>query len=319
MRAKREAKKRAKYMEVEGSLGNVNGAIGEAELAHGKRKSKKCECNARVYGSLNVDGLWILKTVVLEHTHTLSPSMANLVKEYHMKKLTSTVRRRLIKFFEEGLSVSQTRGCLGTENGNLLSVKDLQHELYKQRRLKMAGGDVRAMMDYFDYMQADNQNFYHANRLDDDGRLKDVMWVDARSRVTYEDFGDVVFFDATYLTNEYELPFVNFVGVNHHGQSILLGCALISREDCDTYRWIFEQWVSCMGNKAPNAILTDQAASMQKPLAEVMPNTRHRWCIWHIMRKFPEKLGKCALYDDFKNPLKNIIYDSFTVEEFQTR
>ncbi|XP_021727205.1 protein FAR1-RELATED SEQUENCE 6-like [Chenopodium quinoa] len=74
-----------------------------------------------------------------------------------------------------------------------------------------------------------------------------------------------------------------------------------------------------MGNKAPIAILTDQAASMRKPLAEVMPNTRHLWCIWHIMRKFPEKLGKCALYDDFKNPLKNIIYDKFIVEEFQTQ
>ncbi|XP_021741581.1 protein FAR1-RELATED SEQUENCE 6-like [Chenopodium quinoa] len=257
----------------------------EAELAHGKRKSKKCECNDRVYGSLNVDWLWILKTVVLEHTHTLSLSMANLVKEYRMKKLTSTVRKRLINVFEEGLSVSQIRGCLGTENGNLPSVKDLQHEVYKQRRLKMASRDARAMMEYFDYMQADNQNFYHENRLDDDGRLKNVMWVDARSRVAYEDFGDVVCFDATYLTNEL----------------------------------IFEQWVSCMGNKAPISILTDQAASMRNPLAEVMPNTCHRWCIWHIMRKFPEKLGKCALYDDFKNPLKNIIYYSFTVEEFQTR
>lgn len=38
-----------------------------------------------------------------------------------------------------------------------------------------------------------------------------------RSRAAWEDFGDVVCFDATYLTNEYELPFANFVGVNQHG------------------------------------------------------------------------------------------------------
>lgn len=50
----------------------------------------------------------------------------------------------------------------------------------------------------------------------------------------YEDFGDVVCFNATYLTNEYELPFANFVGVNHHGQSIILSCARVSREHCDT-------------------------------------------------------------------------------------
>lgn len=38
-----------------------------------------------------------------------------------------------------------------------------------------------------------------------------------RSRAAWEDFGDVVCFDATYLTNEYELPFANFVGVNQNG------------------------------------------------------------------------------------------------------
>lgn len=86
-----------------------------------------------------------------------------------------------------------------------------------------------------------------------------------RSRVANEDFGDVVCFDATYLINEYELPFANFVGVNHHGQSILLGCALVSHEDSDTFGWVFRQWLSCMGNKQPRAILTDQVAAMRKP------------------------------------------------------
>ncbi|XP_021726899.1 protein FAR1-RELATED SEQUENCE 6-like [Chenopodium quinoa] len=306
MRARREARKRAKLMDVGGSAGNVNGDIGEDELARGKRKSKKCFCLARIYASLSSDGLWVLKTVHLEHTHILAPSMANLVKEYRMKKMTSTVRKRLVNFYGEGVSVSQIRGCLGTENKNLPNVKDMQHGVYKHRRLKMAGGDAQTMMDYFDYMQADNQNFYHVHRLDKKGRLKDVLWVDARSRVAYEEFGDVVYFDSTYLTNKYELPFANFVGVNHHGQSILLGCALISHEDSDTFRWIFHQWLACMGNRAPGAILTDQAAAMRKPLAEIMPNTRHRWCIWHILRKFPERLGSCALYKKFKNPLKEL-------------
>ncbi|XP_021738228.1 protein FAR-RED IMPAIRED RESPONSE 1-like [Chenopodium quinoa] len=167
--------------------------------------------------------------------------------------MASTVRKRLLNYFEIGVPVPQICGYLGTENENLPNVKDMQHEVYKERRLKMEGGDAKA------------------------------------------------------------------IGVNHHGQSPLLRCALVSREDCDTFRCIFRQWLSCMGNKAPLAILTDQAPAMRKPLAEVMPNTRHRWCIWHILKKFPKKLGKCALYNDFKNPLKNVIYDNFTIDEFQRR
>ncbi|XP_021753308.1 protein FAR1-RELATED SEQUENCE 6-like [Chenopodium quinoa] len=74
-----------------------------------------------------------------------------------------------------------------------------------------------------------------------------------------------------------------------------------------------------MGNKQPGAILTDQAAAMRKPLEQVMPNARHRWCIWHILKKLPDKLGKCEGYHDFKSPLKTLIYESFTVGEFERR
>ncbi|XP_021751868.1 protein FAR1-RELATED SEQUENCE 6-like [Chenopodium quinoa] len=284
MRAIREAKKRAKSMDVSGSGGVVGGVVCVDDLSQRKRKSKKCECMAKVYASLNHDGEWEIKKVHLEHNHNPTPRKSKLVKEYRMRGLTSRTRRRLLDYFEEGVPIAQIHGCFVAEVKGLdnleFTVKDLSHVVYKERRLKMAGDG--------------NNNFYHSERLDLEGRLRDVIWVDGRSRVAYEEFGDVVCFDATYLTNEYELPFVNFVGVNHHGQTILLGCALA-------------------------AILTVQAAAMRKPLEELMPSTRHRWCIWHIMRKIPEKLGKCARYKYFKGVLKAIVYESLTVDEFETR
>ncbi|XP_021759615.1 protein FAR1-RELATED SEQUENCE 6-like [Chenopodium quinoa] len=323
MRATREAKKGAKSMDVSGSGGVVGGFMCVDDLSQRKRKSKKCECMAKVYASLNHDGEWEIKKVHLEHNHNPTPRKSKLVKEYRMRGLTSRTRRRLLDYFEEGVPIAQIHGCFAAEVKGLdnleFTVKDLSHVVYKERRLKMAGGDAAALMNYFKKMQDGNNNFYHSERLDPEGRLRDVIWVDGRSRAAYEEFGDVVCFDATYLTNEYELPFVNFVGVNHHGQTILLGCALVSREDCDTFRWIFEEWLRCMNNRAPAAILTDQAAAMRKPLEEVMPSTRHRWCIWHIMRKIPDKLGKCARYKYFKGVLKAIVYESLTVDEFETR
>ena len=55
----------------------------------------------------------------------------------------------------------------------------------------------------------------------------------------YEEFGDVITFDTTYLTNKYDMPFALFVGVNHYGQSILFGCRLLSNEDTETFSCIF--------------------------------------------------------------------------------
>ncbi|RYR34820.1 hypothetical protein Ahy_A10g049871 [Arachis hypogaea] len=56
-------------------------------------------------------------------------------------------------------------------------------------------------------------------------------FVDARSRTAYQYFGDIISFDTTYNTNRYNLVFGSFMSVNHHGQSTLLGCALMKNEN----------------------------------------------------------------------------------------
>ena len=92
-------------------------------------------------------------------------------------------------------------------------------------------------------------------------------------------FGDVISFDTTYLTNTHKMPFVPFVGVNHYGQSILLGCGLLSNEDTNTFIWLFESWLKCMSGRAPNAIITDQNKVMQKAIEIIFPKTKHRFCL----------------------------------------
>ncbi|XP_021762903.1 protein FAR1-RELATED SEQUENCE 2-like [Chenopodium quinoa] len=148
------------------------------------------------------------------------------------------------------------------------------------------------------------------SRFGKDGALQDVLWVDARSRAAYEEFGDIVCFDSTYLTNIFHLPFAVFLEVNHHGQSILFGCALISRETVETYVWVFKTWLNCMGDKAPTSILTDQDPAIRKVVHLVLNQTCHRWCIWHILQKFGKYLGKLGKYEELSDELKNIIYGS---------
>lgn len=76
--------------------------------------------------------------------------------------------------------------------------------------------------------------------LNEDGRLRNVFWADARSRAIYESFGNAVTFDTTYLTNKYDMHFAALVGVNYHKNLILLGCGLLSNQDIQTFMWLFE-------------------------------------------------------------------------------
>ncbi|KAI8536292.1 hypothetical protein RHMOL_Rhmol10G0246100 [Rhododendron molle] len=153
--------------------------------------------------------------------------------------------------------------------------------------------------------------------LDDEGRLRNVFWADARSRAACKEFGDVVTFDTTYLVNKYDMPFAPFIGVNHHGQSILLECGLVSHEDTKSFSWLFKTWMTCMWGCAPKAIITDQCMAMKNAIEDVFPNTRHRWCIWHILKKVPEKLGKYDAYKSISPCLQSVVYDSLTKDEFE--
>ena len=101
--------------------------------------------------------------------------------------------------------------------------KDVCNFLDKERRLKYREGDRHALHEYFVRMQGKNSNFYHVLNLDDELRVRNVFWIDVRSRAAYESFHDVITFDTTYLTNEYDMLFAPFIGINHHGESLILG------------------------------------------------------------------------------------------------
>nr|GEX24426.1 hypothetical protein [Tanacetum cinerariifolium] len=142
---------------------------------------------------------------------------------------------------------------------------------------------------------------------------------DGRSRDAYIKFGDVLVFDVTYMTNKLKFPFSPFVGANHHGQSILFGGALLENEKEETFELLFKEFKKCMFDKHPTAIITDQDKAMGNAILKVFPNTRHRYCTWHINKHEREHLQPLKThYTDFKELHKEWV-KSDTVMEFETR
>ncbi|XP_059451022.1 protein FAR-RED IMPAIRED RESPONSE 1-like [Corylus avellana] len=196
--------------------------------------------------------------------------------------------------------------------------KDCRNYINKVRNKLLGEGDAEALRNYFMRMQ-ENDSFFYVIDLDEESRLRNVFWANAQSRAAYESFEDIITFDTTYLTNKYKMPFASFVRVNHYGQSVLFGCGLLSNENIDTFVWLFEAWLKCMSRRAPNAIITDQDRAMQAAIARVFPRAKHRFCLWHIMSKFPHKLGSHSQYENFKGALLNCVYDSLNYDEFEKR
>ncbi|KAL6523618.1 hypothetical protein OROGR_017221 [Orobanche gracilis] len=283
------------------------------------RPQSKIECQAHITVVMHRDGKWVLNRVTLEHNHEYSPGNARFFKSNRI--LDQDAKRKLDLNDKAGIRLHKTFDSIQIEAGGPDKVpyleKDCRNYMDKLRRLRLVEGDADVMHRYFMRMKADNSDFFYALDLNEKGRLRNVFWADARSRAACKEFGDVVTFDTTYLVNKYDMPFAPFVGVNHHGKSILLGCGLISHEDTESFMWLFNTWKICMWGRAPNAIITDQCMAMKNAIENVFPDTRHRWCIWHIMKKVPEKLSGYKKYDSISWCLRHAVHESLSIQEFE--
>ncbi|XP_042984413.1 protein FAR1-RELATED SEQUENCE 5-like isoform X2 [Carya illinoinensis] len=282
------------------------------------RPTGKTECKAKI-NALKVEGKMQLTTVYNIHNHGLNPQKSRFFR--CNREVSETVKRVLDTNDLASIRMNKSFGSLVVGEGGFENISYLENNcnyIDKAIHLQLGKGGARALREYFVRMQYKNPGFFALMDLDDDGKLKNVFWADPRSRVAYQYFGDVVTFDTTYLTNRFVMPFVPFVGINHHGQSILLGAGLISSEDTETFVWLFQTWLHCMDGIAPKAIITNQNRAIKNAVAIVFPKSRHRFCLWHIMKKVPEKLGSHGSYKSgLKNELMKCVYDTQTIEEFE--
>lgn len=74
-----------------------------------------------------------------------------------------------------------------------------------------------------------------------------------------------------------------------------------------------------MGGAAPKMIIIDEDLSMKATIKDVFPNTVHRLCMWHILNKLPEKLGRDFTKDEeFMKRFGICVWCSETPDEFES-
>ncbi|CAL2248319.1 unnamed protein product [Prunus armeniaca] len=183
---------------------------------------------------------------------------------------------------------------------------------------KLRNHDVELVTEYFMAEQKKNEAFYFKIEGDGDNRFSRCFWADATSRRAYGFYGDVVVFDTTFNMNRYDLTFAPMLGVNNHGQTIVLACAFLSKETTESFIWMFEEFKKAMPGGEPKTIITDQDAAMSRAISIAFPTTFHRLCIWHITSKFSIKLPHSA-YKEYWREFQKAIWDTDNKDEFDAK
>ncbi|KAL0356446.1 UNVERIFIED_CONTAM: protein FAR1-RELATED SEQUENCE 6 [Sesamum radiatum] len=251
--------------------------------ANNPRPETRTGCPAMVIIKLVEAKRWRIVEVELDHNHPVSPEVKRFYKS-HKKMFLAAKKAQQSQAVKEIHTIKLYRTAIVDAICNGHSKTD---------------------------ERVDRNPTNHSKHLE----LKEGMHL--QSRIAYNYFSDTVTIDTTSLTNKYEIPLISFVGINHHGQSVLLGCGFLGHESVEYFVWMFRAWLTCMQGRHPQVIVSDQSKPLDIAVSEVFPQARHCYCLSYIMHRVPEKLGGLAGFETIKRQLNKAVYDSLKISEFE--
>lgn len=318
----RRSKKSKEFIDAKFACSRY-GISPESEGSNTRRPSvKKTDCKASMHVKRRSDGKWVIYSFIKEHNHELLPALAYHFRIHRNVKLAEKNNIDILHAVSERtrkMYVEMSRQSGGIQNVG--SLRDVAlHQFDKGRHLSLDEGDAQFILEYFKHVKKENPNFFYAIDLNEEQCLRNLFWVDAKSRVDYNSFSDVVSFDSCYIKSNDRMPFAPFVGVNHHFQPILLGCALVADETKATFVWLLRTWLRAMGGQSPKVIITDHDQELKLAIEEVLPNSRHCYSLSNILEKLPEALVHVIQrHEKFWPKFNKCIFKSWTEEDFDLR
>ncbi|KAL0289321.1 UNVERIFIED_CONTAM: protein FAR-RED IMPAIRED RESPONSE 1 [Sesamum angustifolium] len=279
----RRSKKTKEFIDAKFACSRY-GVTPESESGSSRRPSvKKTDCKASMHVKRKRDGKWYIHEFVKEHNHELLPALAYHFRIHRNVKLAEKNNIDILHAVSERtrkMYVEMSRQSGGSFN-SCLSKNEFDHQFDRGRYLALEEGDAQVMLEYFVQIQKENPGFFYAIDLNEDQRLRNLFWVDAKTRKDIS--ASMMLFSSTLVT-------------------------------------LKSTWLRAMGGQAPTVIITDPDKQLKSAVEEVFPYSRHCYALWHILERIHETLAHVLKqHENFMKKFNKCIFKSLTDEEFDMR
>ncbi|KAL3372409.1 hypothetical protein AABB24_008792 [Solanum stoloniferum] len=274
-------------------------------------------CKAHLTVKKQTSGKWAITKFIKDYNHELvPPDQVHLIRSH--RHVSGPARSLIDTLQAAGLGATGVMSVLIKQSGGVNNVGftkvDCQNYM-NQSRQRTLGSGAHYIFEYLKQKQAEDPDFFYAVQ---DGSSGNIFWADSTSRKNYSYFGDTVTFDTTYRTHRYRVPFAPFIGVNHHCQPVLFGCALLLNESESSFIWLFENWLAAMSGCHPISITSDHDRIIRSAILDVFPGTRHRFCKSNIFREAQERLShSLQSFPTFEAEFHKCVNLTETIAEFE--
>ncbi|XP_052117572.1 protein FAR1-RELATED SEQUENCE 5-like [Arachis duranensis] len=297
------------------------------------RAITRVNCRARIRFIRHYrTGKWKVSVFESEHNHPLCPPKYRhlIVVNHGLDEADKTQADSLRAF---GVKTCHIIGYMGFQKGGYDKVdftsKDLHNHISKTRRGKVKDGYAFAVLAYL-FSKAYSDPLFLGKFTLKDGRLDNLVWADRESVVDYECFGNVLAFDTTYKKNVYNKPLVIFSETNHHFQTTIFGCALLSDERSETFKWALKEFSEIMSGKLSRDIMTDGDRAMRERWNKIISkyvlaenewvqgiyNDRMKWATAYLREHFFGRIRTISQCEGIYSLLKNYVDSKTNLLEF---
>ncbi|XP_021730514.1 protein FAR1-RELATED SEQUENCE 5-like [Chenopodium quinoa] len=297
----KEGYKEKRKPTVEKDLNNNEGESNEEKTSiKRKRLVTRVGCKAHIVIKHCDDNKFIVSQFHEGHTHPLYTPSCNLFQK-EGRKMNILHKKIIVDNSKVNIGPVTTFRMMKEIVGgydNIGASKQDFKKIHRDLKAYIQGSDAQMFVDNFTNKKLMWSAFFFDFEMDEDYCLCRALWDDPLCKKSYALFGDMVSFDTTYQTNRYNMVFTPFIGVDHHKSCITFAAGFIAKEDIVSFEWLFRSFLKAMGGNEPNCMITDQDPAMKIAVKSVFNKTEHRFCMWHIMKKLPDKVEKSIMQEE---------------------
>ena len=283
-----------------------------------ERESVKSNCpwkiNLRLTG-----GLVYITSLCNEHNHFLA-EQENLVSNRHLgPEILEEIEFLVNVGCEAGPII---RALQKRFPETVIHPKNVYNAICRFRNgRKKSKTDAAETFERLMKLQREEHGWFVKARLEgEDNHLTGLFWMRPSQIELWQRFHNVAINNNTSQINKYCMYLSLTIIVDNHARSRMVATAVVSDETKETYQWILECLLSATDNLAPNVLFTDADPAMVSAIHEMLPSTKHNYCIWHLRKNLDKNL-RGRLRKNYNNFVKawNKCRNSFTESEFQKR
>lgn len=247
----------------------------------------QCEFEVRIHRTEY--GTWQVR--IYHPTHNHEPS-SNPSEHSQYRQPTAEEKTTIQSLHESGVAPRFIVSTLLERNlDTAVTTREVYNEIAKARKERLNGlTPIEALI-----MELTNDDTWALDySTDHEGHVNFLFFAPFDAIDFAQQSPDVIFIDATYRTNRYNMPLIHFLAITAIGKTVSIAMCFVAGETEAMYQHAVASFKSLvMGEAKVEVFLTDDDNSLKNALSEVYAGTPQLLCIWHVNKNVKTKVDKC--------------------------